>query len=69
MAGALDAPDSVAVTVVTPPPSEIDADDSASVTVGKVSSSVSVSSAPVTLTAPRSVTAAPVTVVERPAAP
>ena len=65
----LDLPDSVAVTVVSPPVSEIDVEDSASVTVGKVSSSVSVSSAPVTLTAPRSVTAAPVTVIERPAAP
>ena len=40
---ALDAPDSAAVTVVTPAPSEIDAGDNASVTVGSVSSSVSVS--------------------------
>ena len=38
----LEAPDSVAVTVATPPVSEIDEDDSASVTVGSVSSSASV---------------------------
>ena len=39
----LDTPESAAVTVVTPLPSEIDDEDSASVTVGSVSSSVKVS--------------------------
>ena len=65
----LDAPDSVAVTVETPPFSEIDDEDSASVTVGSVSSSVSVSGAPVTLPVPWSLAAAAVTVVERPPPP
>ena len=71
---ALDTPDSVAVTVVTPPVSEIDVDDSASATVGNASSSVSVSAAPVTaMVVPSAVARAfatvAVTVVERPAVP
>ena len=48
----LDAPDKVAVTVETPPVSEIDEDDNTSATVGNVSSSVKVSAAPVTAPAP-----------------
>ena len=70
----LDAPDSVAVTVETPPLSEIDAGDRTSATVGSVSSSVSVSAAPVTATVSDSAVAwsfvtVAVTVVERPPPP
>ena len=62
----LDLTDSVAVTVDTPPVSEIDADDRTSATVGNASSSVSVNGAPVTLPVPWSLAAVAVTVVERP---
>ena len=65
----LDLPDSVAVTVVSPPVSEIDEDDRARVTVGSVSSSVSVSAPPLTLPAPWSLATVAATVVERPSAP
>ena len=62
---ALDARFKRAVTVATPPDSEIDEDDSASVAVGVASSSVSVSAAPVTAPTPWSLAAVPVTVTER----
>ena len=65
----LDAPDSVAVTVETPPFSEIDDDDRASATVGSGSSSVSVSGAPVTPPAPCALAAVALTVIERPPLP
>ena len=65
----LDLPDSFAVTVETPPVSEIDAGDSASVAVGNDSSSVSVSLAPVTRPIPWSLATVAVTVVERPPLP
>ena len=60
---------SVAVTVETPPFSEIDADDRASATVGSGSSSVSVSGAPVTPPAPCALAAVALTVIERPPLP
>ena len=65
----LDLPDSAAVTVVSPPVSETDEDDRARVTVGSVSSSVSVSAPPLTLPAPWSLATVAATVVERPSAP
>ena len=67
--GSLDAPDSAAVTVVTPPDSGIEDDDSASVAVGRVSSSVRVSAAPVTADVPWSLVIVAVTVTVRPALP
>ena len=67
---ALDAPDSVAVTVDTPPVSEIEVGDSTSATVGSVSPwSVRVSVAPVTAPVPWPLASVAVTVPERPALP
>ena len=67
---ALDAPDSVAVTVDTPPVSEIEVGDSTSATVGNVSPwSVRVSVAPVTAPVPWPLASVAVTVPERPALP
>ena len=65
----LDLPESVAVTVETPPVSETDAGDSTSDTVGSVSSSVSLRVAPVTVPAPWPLVSTAVTVAERPAEP
>ena len=66
---ALDGPESVAVTVEIPPVSEIDAGPRTSATVGSVSSSVKVSAAPVTVSAPWPLVSAAVTVTLRPALP
>ena len=65
----LDAPDSVAVTVDTPPVSVTEVGDSTSAAVGSVSSSVSVSDAPVTAPAPWPLASAAATVALRPALP
>ena len=62
---ALDAPESVAVTVDTPPFSEIKAGDRARVAVGAPSSSVRVRLAPLTAPMPWPLDAEPVTVTER----
>ena len=62
---ALDAPESVAVTVDTPPFSEMDEGDRTRVAVGAPSSSVRVRRAPVTAPMPWSLDAVPVTVTER----
>ena len=62
---ALDAPESVAVTVATPPASEMDEGDKARVAVGVPSSSVRVRGAPVTGPTPCSLAAVPVTVTAR----
>ena len=62
---ALDARFKRAVTVATPPLSEIDEGDSANVAVGAASSSVSVRLAPVTAPTPWSLDAVPVTVTLR----
>ena len=61
---ALDARSSAAVTVATPPCSEID-DESASATVGVSSSSLNVSATPVTAPTPCSLAAVPVTLTDR----
>ena len=61
----LDARFKRAVTVATPPDSEIDEGDSANVAVGVASSSVSVRLGPVTAPTPWSLDAVPVTVTER----
>ena len=66
---ALDGPESVAVTVEIPPVSVIDVAESASATVGSVSSSVKVRAAPVTAPAPWPFVSAAVTVALRPALP
>ena len=63
----LEGPDNLAVTVDTPPVSETDESESTSATVGRSSSSVSASAAPVT--APRPLARVAVTVAERPAEP
>ena len=65
----LDGPDSAAVTVDTPPFSETDAGPRAKLNVGSVSSSVSVSAAPVTAPAPWPLVSEAVTVTLRPAVP
>ena len=65
----LDGPDSVAVTVETSLNSEIEAGSRTSATVGSVSSSVSVSDAPVTAPAPCPFVSAAVTVALRPEVP
>ena len=62
---ALDARFKRAVTVETPPDSEIDEDDSASVAVGVASSSARVRLAPVTAPTPRALIALPVTIPAR----
>ena len=62
---ALEARDSVAVTVVDPPLSEIEASATASVTVGAASSSVRVKDAPVTVPTPWALRATPDTVMAR----
>ena len=62
---ALDAPESVAVTVDTPPFSEMDEGDSTRIAVGAPSSSVRVRLTPVTVPTPWSLDAVPVTVTER----
>ena len=61
----LEAWSSVASTVLTPPYSEIDAGDSASVTVGAASSSVSVKAAPIKRFTPWLLRATPDTVMSR----
>ena len=66
---ALDAPDSVAVTVEIPPSSAIEDGVSTSATVGSVSLSVRVSVAPVTVPAPWPLVRVAVTVPERPDEP
>ena len=66
---ALDGPDSVAVTVETPPSSAIEAGVSTRSTVGSVSLSVRVSAAPVTDPAPWPLVGLAVTVTERPDEP
>ena len=65
----LDGPDSVAVTVETPPSSAIKPGASASDTVGSVSLSVRVSDAPVTDPVPWPLARVAVTVTERPDEP
>ena len=65
----LDGPDRVALTVETPPSSEIEAGPRASAAVGNVSSSVRVSAAPVTAPAPWPFAKVAVTVARRPALP
>ena len=62
---ALEARSNVAVTVLIPPFSEIDAGDSESVTVGVASSSVRVKEVPVTVPTPWSLRATPDTVMAR----
>ena len=62
-------PDNVAVTVETSLNSETEAGVRTSATVGRVSSSVRVSAAPVTAPAPCPLASAPVTVAPRPAEP
>ena len=66
---ALDAPDKVAVTVETPPDSEIEDGPRTKLNVGRVSSSVRVSDAPVTAPAPWPLAKVAATVTLRPAVP
>ena len=67
--GWLDGPDSAAVTVETPPFSETADGPRARLAVGRVSSSVRVSAAPVTAPVPWPLTKVAVTVTLRPALP
>ena len=67
--GWLDGPDSRAATVETPPFSEIEVGVRCRLAVGKVSSSVRVSAAPVTDPAPWPLAKVAVTVTLRPAVP
>ena len=62
---AADGPLNVAVSVATPPFSEIDAGDAAKVTVGAASSSAIVSTAPLTPAAPCALAIVPITVTCR----